>query len=117
MAIKILMPALSPTMTKGNLSKWFKGEGDSVEPGELLAEIETDKAIMEVESIDSGTLGKIIVPAGSENISVNEVIGFLLEDGEDLSSIEIFENSLAEPEDSIPTDIPEIADTNLEKKN
>ena len=78
MAIKILMPALSPTMTKGNLSKWYKGEGDSVEPGELLAEIETDKAIMEVEAIDSGTLGKIIIPAGSENISVNEVIGFLL---------------------------------------
>ena len=116
MAIKILMPALSPTMTKGNLSKWFKGEGDSVEPGELLAEIETDKAIMEVEAIDSGTLGKIIVPAGSENISVNEVIGFLLEDGEDLSSIENFKNSIEEPEDSIPTDIPEIAGTNFEKQ-
>ena len=116
MAIKILMPALSPTMTKGNLSKWYKGEGDSVEPGELIAEIETDKAIMEVEAVDSGTLGKIIVPAGSENIPINKVIGFLLEDGEDLSSMELVENSIEETQDSNPTEFSEIADIKNEKE-
>ena len=87
MPINILMPALSPTMKEGHLSKWHKAEGDIVEPGDVLAEIETDKAIMEVESVDTGTLGKIIVPNSSKNVSVNTVIGIILEEGEDLESI------------------------------
>ena len=87
MAIKILMPALSPTMKAGNLSKWFKSVGDNVEPGEILAEIETDKATMEIEAVDSGILGEIIVPDRSENISVNTVIGIILEDGEKFEDI------------------------------
>ncbi len=88
MPINILMPALSPTMTEGNLAKWHKAEGDSIEPGDVLAEIETDKATMEVEAVDSGTLGKIVVPDGSENVAVNDIIGYLLEDGEDAGDID-----------------------------
>ena len=88
MTINILMPALSPTMKTGNLSKWFKSVGDNVEPGEILAEIETDKATMEIEAVDSGTLGEIIVPDRSENISVNTVIGIILEDDEKFDDIE-----------------------------
>lgn len=82
MPIKVLMPALSPTMTEGNLAKWHKSEGDMVESGDVIAEIETDKATMEVEAVDEGTLGKILVPAGTENVKVNELIAILLEDGE-----------------------------------
>lgn len=88
MAIKILMPALSPTMEEGNLAKWLKKEGDSVEPGDLLAEIETDKAIMELEAVDSGTIGKIIIQEGTKNIKVNELIAILLEEGEDKAAID-----------------------------
>ena len=69
MPIKVLMPALSPTMTEGNLAKWLKKEGDEVHSGDVLAEIETDKATMEVEAVDEGTLAKIIVPEGSENVA------------------------------------------------
>ena len=83
MSIDILMPALSPTMTEGNLAKWHKNEGDTVSAGDVIAEIETDKATMEVEAVDDGVLGKIIVLEGSENVQVNAVIGVLLEDGED----------------------------------
>ena len=82
MPINILMPALSPTMTEGNLAKWHKNEGDNVSAGDVIAEIETDKATMEVEAVDDGVLGKIIVSEGSENVQVNEIIGVLLEDGE-----------------------------------
>lgn len=82
MPIKVLMPALSPTMTEGNLAKWHKSEGDMVESGDVIAEIETDKATMEVEAVDEGTLGKILVPAGTENVKVNELIAILLEEGE-----------------------------------
>ena len=82
MPIKVLMPALSPTMTEGNLAKWHKAEGDTVESGDVIAEIETDKATMEVEAVDEGVLGKILVPAGTENVKVNELIAVLLEDGE-----------------------------------
>tara|TARA_R110000787_G_scaffold107831_6_gene215995 strand:+ start:2885 stop:4411 length:1527 start_codon:yes stop_codon:yes gene_type:complete len=85
MAINILMPALSPTMTEGNLAKWHKKEGDKIEPGDVLAEIETDKATMEVEAVDEGTLGKIVVPDGTEGVKVNDVIGVIAEDGEDVS--------------------------------
>ena len=82
MPIEILMPALSPTMTEGNLAKWHKNEGDEITAGEVIAEIETDKATMEVEAVDEGVLGKIIVSEGSENVPVNEVIGVILEEGE-----------------------------------
>ena len=87
MTINILMPALSPTMTEGNLSKWLKKEGDQIKSGDVIAEIETDKATMEVEAADEGKLGKILVPEGSENIAVNSVIGVLLEEGEDESAL------------------------------
>ena len=87
MAIDIKMPALSPTMEEGTLAKWLVKEGDSVASGDVLAEIETDKATMEVESIDEGVVGKIIVQAGTDNVKVGEVILQLLEDGEDASSL------------------------------
>ncbi len=82
MTIKVLMPALSPTMTEGNLAKWHKKEGDTVKAGEVIAEIETDKATMEVEAVDEGTLGKILVAAGTQAVKVNEPIAILLEEGE-----------------------------------
>lgn len=82
MSIDILMPALSPTMEEGKLSKWLKKEGDKVSSGDVIAEIETDKATMEVEAVDEGTLGKIFVPEGSEGVKVNSVIAVLLEEGE-----------------------------------
>ncbi len=87
MPIKILMPALSPTMTEGNLASWLKKEGDSIAPGDVIAEIETDKATMEVEAVDEGKLGKIVVPAGTEGVAVNQVIGLLLEEGEDEAAL------------------------------
>ncbi|HJD57476.1 MULTISPECIES: pyruvate dehydrogenase complex dihydrolipoamide acetyltransferase [unclassified Candidatus Tisiphia] len=90
MPIKILMPALSPTMTEGNVSKWLKKEGDKVVPGDVIAEIETDKATMEVESVDEGVLAKIIVPQGTENVAVNSLIAVLLEEGEDISLLDNF---------------------------
>lgn len=90
MPIKVTMPALSPTMTEGNLAKWLKAEGDTVEAGDVIAEIETDKATMEVEAVDEGVLGKIVVAAGTENVPVNDVIAVLLEDGEDESVLEGF---------------------------
>jgi pyruvate dehydrogenase E1 component beta subunit len=82
MPINILMPALSPTMTEGNLARWLKKEGDPVAAGDVIAEIETDKATMEVEAVDDGILGKIVVPAGSQAVKVNAVIGLLLREGE-----------------------------------
>lgn len=83
MPIEILMPALSPTMTEGNLAKWTVKEGDKIKSGQVIAEIETDKATMEVEAVDEGIIGKIVVPAGTEGVKVNELIALLLEDGED----------------------------------
>src|SRR5262245_45941367 len=83
MPIEILMPALSPTMTEGNLAKWLKNEGEPVKPGDVIAEIETDKATMEVEAVDEGKLGKILVPVGSQGVKVNQPIALLLEEGED----------------------------------
>ncbi|HEX9448343.1 MAG TPA: pyruvate dehydrogenase complex dihydrolipoamide acetyltransferase [Dongiaceae bacterium] len=87
MPINILMPALSPTMTEGNLARWLKNEGDAVKAGDVLAEIETDKATMEVEAVDEGRIGKILVAAGTEGVKVNEVIAVLLEEGEEASAI------------------------------
>ena len=89
MPIDVLMPALSPTMTEGNLMKWYKQEGDSIKAGDVLAEIETDKAMMEVEAVDEGVLAKILVPGGSDNVKVNTVIGIILEAGESLDSLKI----------------------------
>jgi pyruvate dehydrogenase E2 component (dihydrolipoamide acetyltransferase) len=80
--IEILMPALSPTMTEGNLAKWLKQEGDLVKPGDVIAEIETDKATMEVEAVDEGIIGKIMVPAATRGVAVNSLIALLLEEGE-----------------------------------
>lgn len=82
MAIDILMPALSPTMTEGKLVRWVKAEGDTVSPGDVIAEIETDKAIMEVEAVEDGLLGKILIPEGTENVAVNTPIAILVEEGE-----------------------------------
>ncbi|MGF1631147.1 MAG: pyruvate dehydrogenase complex E1 component subunit beta [Kiloniellaceae bacterium] len=87
MPIDVLMPALSPTMTEGKLAKWLKKEGDEIAAGDVLAEIETDKATMEVEAVDEGVLGKIMVPEGTDGVPVNQVIAVLLEDGEDASAI------------------------------
>ena len=87
MPIEILMPALSPTMTEGTLAKWLKKEGEAINAGEVIAEIETDKATMEVEAVDEGTLGKIVVAGNTENVPVNKVIALLLEEGEDKKAI------------------------------
>ena len=88
MPIEILMPALSPTMKEGNLAKWIKKEGDKIKAGEVIAEIETDKATMEVEAVDEGILGKIVVSQGTENVAVNSLIALILNDGEDPKSLE-----------------------------
>ena len=86
MATEILMPALSPTMTEGKLARWLKKEGDMIRAGDVIAEIETDKATMEVEAVDEGVLGKILVPEGSEGVAVNTPIARLAADGEDLGA-------------------------------
>src|SRR5579871_5016613 len=83
MPINILMPALSPTMEKGNLAKWLKKEGEAVKAGDVIAEIETDKATMEVEAVDEGTLAKIVVPEGTADVPVNQLIAVLAGEGED----------------------------------
>lgn len=98
MAVNILMPALSPTMTEGNLTRWLKTEGDQVDAGDAIAEIETDKATMEVEAVDEGVLGKILVDGGSESVPVNTVIAVLLEEGEDPeNAIDVNTASAARP--------------------
>ena len=112
MTINILMPALSPTMTEGNLARWLKKEGDKVKSGDVIAEIETDKATMEVEAADEGTLGKIVVPEGSENIKVNAVIGVLLEEGEDASALKSVKTN---GEQSAPKPQPKAATEESEK--
>src|SRR5258707_2195913 len=86
MPINILMPALSPTMEKGNLAKWTKKEGDKVKSGDVIAEIETDKATMEVEAVAEGTIAKILVPEGTQDVPVNDVIAVLAGDGEDVKA-------------------------------
>ena len=108
MPVKILMPALSPTMTEGNLATWHKKEGDNIASGDVLAEIETDKATMEVEAVDEGTLGKILVPDGTEAVQVNTVIGLILEDGEDASALDGAQTEPPAPAAS-PAPTPEAA--------
>ncbi len=97
MPVKITMPALSPTMTEGNLARWFKREGEAVAAGDVLVEIETDQATMEVEAVDEGTLGRILVPEGTEGVPVNAVIALLLEDGEDASALDAVVDGAPEP--------------------
>ena len=87
MPINILMPALSPTMEKGNLARWLKKEGDKVKSGDVLAEIETDKATMEVEAIDEGVLAKIVVAEGTQDVAVNQLIAIIASEGEDVKSV------------------------------
>src|SRR6201999_3178379 len=87
MPIEVLMPALSPTMERGNLAKWLKKEGDAVKSGDVIAEIETDKATMEVEAVDEGTLGKILVPEGTNDVAVNTPIAMILSEGENKAAL------------------------------
>ena len=89
MAIEIKMPALSPTMEEGTLAKWLVADGDEVRSGDVIAEIETDKATMEVEAIEDGKIGQILVPAGTQHVKVNAVIAMLLEDGESASDMKL----------------------------
>jgi pyruvate dehydrogenase E1 component beta subunit len=86
MPIQVLMPALSPTMEKGNLAKWLKKEGETIRSGDVIAEIETDKATMEVEATDEGTLGQILVPEGTQDVAVNTPIATILSEGENASA-------------------------------
>src|SRR6266478_1458176 len=87
MPIQVLMPALSPTMEKGNLAKWLKKEGESIKSGDVIAEIETDKATMEVEATDEGTLGQILIPEGTADVAVNTPIATILADGESAADL------------------------------
>ena len=87
MPIQVLMPALSPTMEKGNLAKWLKKEGESIKSGDVIAEIETDKATMEVEATDEGTLGQILIPEGTVDVAVNTPIATILADGESAADL------------------------------
>ncbi len=107
MPTNILMPALSPTMTEGNLAKWLKSEGDTVEAGDVIAEIETDKATMEVEAVDEGVLGKILISEGTQAVAVNTPIAVLLEDGETANDIGEVD---AAPAADIPC-VPEVQDS------
>jgi len=105
MPTNILMPALSPTMEKGNLAKWLKKEGDKVKSGDVIAEIETDKATMEVEAVDEGTLAKIVVPAGTQDVAVNSVIAVLAGEGEDVKAAGAA--APAKPQAAAPAKAPE----------
>src|SRR6202163_1775796 len=97
MPTNILMPALSPTMEKGNLARWLKKEGDKIKSGDVIAEIETDKATMEVEAVDEGTLAKIVVPEGTQDVAVNAVIAVLAAEGEDVKAAGSAVQKPAEP--------------------
>src|SRR5215472_12122554 len=87
MATEVLMPALSPTMTEGKIARWLKSEGDAVRSGDVLAEIETDKATMEIEAVDEGVLAKIVIPEGTEHVAVNTAIAVIANDGEEVSVV------------------------------
>jgi len=102
MPTEVLMPALSPTMEKGNLAKWLKKEGDAVKSGDVIAEIETDKATMEVEAVDEGTLGKILVPEGTNDVAVNTPIAMILADGEDATALKDGKTAKAEATTTAP---------------
>ncbi len=102
MTIKILMPALSPTMTDGKLAKWFKAEGDQVAAGDILAEIETDKATMEMEAVDDGVLGKIVIAEGTEGVAINSLVAVMLEEGEDVSAADAAASTAPAPQATPP---------------
>ena len=108
MPIEILMPALSPTMTEGTLAKWLKKEGDAISSGDVIAEIETDKATMEVEAVDEGKLGKILIKEGTENVPVNQLIALLLEEGEDKGALDGY-SAAAAPTSAAPAPTKEEA--------
>jgi pyruvate dehydrogenase E1 component beta subunit len=109
MPIQVLMPALSPTMEKGNLAKWVKGEGDKIKSGDIIAEIETDKATMEVEATDEGTLGKILIPEGTADVAVNTPIAVILSDGEDASALKGVASASAAPSEKATQSQPPAA--------
>ncbi len=106
MPVKVLMPALSPTMTEGKIARWLKNEGDKIKSGDVLAEIETDKATMEVEAVDEGTLGKILIPGGTEAVKVNEPIAMILEEGEDKSALANVSAAAPAPKATAPAAAP-----------
>ena len=106
MPTEILMPALSPTMEEGTLAKWHVREGDEVRTGDVIAEIETDKATMEVEAIDDGRVGKILVAEGTEHVPVNKPIALLLTDGEDISAASVETRPAAAPHGERATATP-----------
>ena len=89
MTSEVLMPALSPTMTEGKIARWVKSEGDTVKAGDILAEIETDKATMEVEAVDEGVLAKIVIPEGTDHVAVNTPIALIAENGEDVGKADV----------------------------
>lgn len=105
MPIEITMPALSPTMEHGNLAKWVAKEGDNVEPGQVIAEIETDKATMEVEAVDEGVIGKILIKEGTQDVAVNEVIALLLEEGEDKKALDSYKPKKVEVAEEVADDV------------
>src|SRR5580704_15669263 len=111
MPINILMPALSPTMEKGNLAKWLKKEGDAVKTGDVIAEIETDKATMEYEAVDDGTLAKIVVPEGTQDVAVNQLIAVMAQEGEDVKAAAAAagKGAAAPPPKAAPTPAPAAA--------
>src|SRR5713101_5800719 len=109
MPVNILMPALSPTMEKGNLARWLKKEGDTVKSGDVIAEIETDKATMEYESIDDGVLAKIVVPEGTQDVPVNQLIAVLAQEGEDPKAAATAAGKGATPAAKAPAAAPEKA--------
>src|SRR5260370_15100631 len=105
MPIQILMPALSPTMEKGNLAKWLKKEGETIKSGDVIAEIETDKATMEVEATDEGTLGRILIPEGTNDVAVNTPIATILADGE--SAADLGKVAAAAPAPNVAKEVEE----------
>jgi pyruvate dehydrogenase E1 component beta subunit len=108
MPTQITMPALSPTMEEGTLAKWLKKEGDAIKAGDIIAEIETDKATMEVEAVDEGLLGKILIPAGSEGVKVNTPIALLLNDGEDASELNGVAPAVSPPQAAAEAGAPQV---------
>src|ERR1700722_6563341 len=111
MPINILMPALSPTMEKGNLSKWLKKEGDAVKTGDVIAEIETDKATMEYEAVDDGVMAKIVVPEGTADVPVNQLIAVMAQEGEDVKTAAAGGGKGPPPAAKAPTAAPTPAPT------
>ena len=102
MPIQVLMPALSPTMEEGTLAKWMVAEGDTVKSGDIIAEIETDKAPMEVEAVDEGRVGRLVVPEGTDAVKVNAVIAVLLEEGEESGAIAEAAPQAGPPAEALP---------------